>query len=215
MSYNTSLVTVNSGNATRDLPKNYLEAREAFERASKRRGCARGKVAHNTYIRAVPCIDRADGSPAYAVRFRNTDVVTFMPDNVVVLDTGGWQTPTTRDRMNRCGVNISMAGGVPSVLHAGRTWTYVDGMRLGFSALYSLVHPINENPHAVRSRRRRVLARARRASRRALAMNENPNIPNPFYWPGRQGGYTPTHGTVPEAFMSDAECGLAKVHRTL
>ena len=37
----------------------------------------------------------------YAVRLHNTDVVTFHRDGSVTLDSGGWLTVTTKDRMNR------------------------------------------------------------------------------------------------------------------
>ena len=36
-----------------------------------------------------------------AVKLHKTDVVTYLPDGSIVLDSGGWRTVTTKDRMNR------------------------------------------------------------------------------------------------------------------
>ena len=51
------------------------------------------KVANNTYL-------IRDGEDI-AVRLHNTNVVTFKPNGDVVLDSGGWKTVTTKERMNR------------------------------------------------------------------------------------------------------------------
>ena len=45
----------------------------------------------------------------WAVRLHATDVVTFYRDGSVRLDTGGWNTPTTRLRFRACGFNQSAA----------------------------------------------------------------------------------------------------------
>lgn len=37
-----------------------------------------------------------------AVRLWDTDIVTYMKDDSIVLDADGWTTVTTRNRMNRC-----------------------------------------------------------------------------------------------------------------
>jgi hypothetical protein len=51
------------------------------------------KVANNTYLRRhADCID---------VRIHATDVVTFWADGRVELRSGGWNTMTTKDRINR------------------------------------------------------------------------------------------------------------------
>lgn len=42
---------------------------------------------------------REDGS--LAVQLHNTDVVTYLPDGRIRLDSGGWKTRTTKDRINR------------------------------------------------------------------------------------------------------------------
>lgn len=62
------------------------------------------KVANNTYLQR-----RADGS--IAVMLHSTDVVKFFPDGSVKVNTGGWDSNTTRDRINTWS---------PFRLHAGR-----------------------------------------------------------------------------------------------
>lgn len=52
------------------------------------------KIGNNTYARILD-----DGT--VAIRLHNTDVVTIHPDNTVTLRTGGWQTSTTKDRINQ------------------------------------------------------------------------------------------------------------------
>jgi len=53
----------------------------------------RRKVANNTWLER-----RDDGS--IGVRLHDTDVVTYHPDESITLNTGGWFTVTTKDRMN-------------------------------------------------------------------------------------------------------------------
>jgi hypothetical protein len=53
----------------------------------------RRKLENNTYL------ERHDDS--IAVRLHGTDVLAFYRDGGIGIDTGGWNTVTTRDRMNR------------------------------------------------------------------------------------------------------------------
>jgi len=34
------------------------------------------------------------------IRLHDTDILQFLPDGSILIDTGGWNTPTTRDRIN-------------------------------------------------------------------------------------------------------------------
>lgn len=52
----------------------------------------RRKVGNNTYAER-----RGD---RIAIRLHSTDVVTFLPDGSIMLNTGGWYSVTTKDRMN-------------------------------------------------------------------------------------------------------------------
>lgn len=54
----------------------------------------RRKLAHNTYLHR-----RTDDS--LAIRLHDTDIIIVRHDDTFVLDSGGWRTPTTKDRMNR------------------------------------------------------------------------------------------------------------------
>lgn len=66
--------------------------------------CRNGrKVGNNTYLER-----RGDD---IAVRLHSTDVVTMHPDGSVTLDSGGWRTYTTKDRM-RSFVNVYSKSGV-------------------------------------------------------------------------------------------------------
>lgn len=51
------------------------------------------KLQNNTYLQRHPGGD-------IAVRLHRTDVLTFSPGGEFTLDTGGWNTVTTKDRMN-------------------------------------------------------------------------------------------------------------------
>ncbi len=65
----------------------------------------RRKLGNNTYLeeRLHPDCDR-DNCPKhpidYAVRLHRTDVVTLHPDGSQTLNSGGWRTVTTKDRIN-------------------------------------------------------------------------------------------------------------------
>ena len=51
------------------------------------------KVGNNTYLQ------RRDNGDI-AVKLHNTDVVTYKPNGDCVLNSGGWRTPTTKERIN-------------------------------------------------------------------------------------------------------------------
>lgn len=63
----------------------------AIEKLGRGRG-GKKKLANNTYLH-----ETQDG---IAVRLHNTDVVTIHPDNTYTLNSGGWQTFTTKARIN-------------------------------------------------------------------------------------------------------------------
>lgn len=90
----------------------------------------RRKVANNTYLER-----RDDG--AIALKLHATDVVTYYPDRFV-LDTGGWRTVTTKDRMKHAGVRVYSDKGTWYV-HAfdgGSDWEhdirYFDGIAFDY-----------------------------------------------------------------------------------
>lgn len=84
------------------------------------------KLANNTYLQKRP-----DGS--IAVRLHATDVVTYKQDGAVVFNSGGWQTPTTKDRINNFSpVSIYQDKGIWYVQNGSGNWdksiVYADGL---------------------------------------------------------------------------------------
>lgn len=54
----------------------------------------RRKLANNTYAERRP-------GGVIAIRLHATDIIEYHPDGAIALDTGGWLTVTTKERMNR------------------------------------------------------------------------------------------------------------------
>jgi len=72
------------------------------------------KLANNTYL------VRKDGD-SFAVRLHATDIITLCPSGAVVLNSGGWKTPTTKARIN----DYAPA---PVQIHQNKgLWYYRDG----------------------------------------------------------------------------------------
>lgn len=67
---------------------NYKEALEVLKNRTSK------KLDNNTYLEK-----RDNGN--LAVKLHQTDVVTYTPKNEVILSSGGWKTPTTKDRINK------------------------------------------------------------------------------------------------------------------
>jgi len=68
--------------------KNYTELNDSLQGRNK----DSRKVANNTYLQ------RRGGD--IALKLHSTDIITWKSDNSIIVDTGGWQTPTTKDRLN-------------------------------------------------------------------------------------------------------------------
>lgn len=74
----------------------YAEAKEMMSRARN----DRRKLENNTHLESDAPKDgnyRSD----YVVRLHDTDVVTLHPNGSYTLNSGGWRTVTTKDRINR------------------------------------------------------------------------------------------------------------------
>lgn len=93
----------------------------------------RRKVANNTYL------ERRDNNKI-ALRLHNTDILIFEPSGVIEYQTGGWKTPTTKQRLNEFGpLRIWSDRGVwycGTTYHewlkmdgSGVVYVYQDGMR--------------------------------------------------------------------------------------
>ena len=100
---------------------NYKEAEKKLGNRDSR------KLGNNTYL-------QRRANDAIAVKLHSTDVVTFLPDGSTILDSGGWKTPTTKQRMNEYGpVRIGQERSDWIVYGPGwtRAGLYRDGMRIG------------------------------------------------------------------------------------
>lgn len=115
-------------------PTSYAEALELSKRRAR-------KLANNTFLQVCENGPQGpDGDPFYfAVRLHSTDVVTFHRDGRIVLNSGGWQTVTTKERMNRY---LPAPYGVFQKKHVWYVWNrqtgtktkYFDGITLKFEA---------------------------------------------------------------------------------
>lgn len=107
----------------------YEEAREMIRRTGTRNG--RRKLENNTYLIGVP----EGGAQRYAIRLHDTDVITLHPDCSYTLNSGGWRTVTTKDRINRYApVSVASDRGAWYVYPRRGDWDtrypFADGMRL-------------------------------------------------------------------------------------
>lgn len=84
----------------------------------------RRKVGNNTYAEILH-----DGS--VGITLHSTRVVTIHPDNTYTLRTGGWYTPTTKDRINQYIPGyVKQKSGEWSVSYNGAVYPYVEGMTI-------------------------------------------------------------------------------------
>jgi hypothetical protein len=105
--------------STRKLPTTYDQAGEALKGRPYR------TIANNTGLYA-----RTDSS--VTLRLHTTDVITFRPDGALVLNSGGWSTVTTKQRINAVirahGWNVYAEARVWYVAHrSGATFKFREG----------------------------------------------------------------------------------------
>ena len=102
------------------LPKDYASAEKMFSAARQH------KLTNNTYL-----TNWQDGAlDVMGVRLHSTVIVAFFSDGKVVLDTGGWNSVTTRRRMNQCGFIVHCVAGVLCVRWMGVEWAFSDRITL-------------------------------------------------------------------------------------
>lgn len=87
------------------------------------------KLANNTYLETAGAPER------YAVRLHSANVVTFYRDGRIALDSGGWRTVTTKDRMTRFSPfavwserGVWYVGRRSAYTAEPRPWVFVDGI---------------------------------------------------------------------------------------
>ncbi|MCX5884332.1 MAG: hypothetical protein NT096_00205 [Proteobacteria bacterium] len=86
----------------------------------------RKPIANNTWL----ILDT--NSNDIAVRLHHTDILTFKPDGSIILDTGGWETVTTKARMNEYldRPRIGSERGVWMISSGGIDYFYENGMTI-------------------------------------------------------------------------------------
>jgi hypothetical protein len=99
------------------------------------------KIGNNTYaerrveISETQAALEESGHPrlnsSIAIRLHKTDVVTYFRDGSIVLNSGGWKTSTTKDRINEHSpVRISQHKGVWTFAYGSQLHTFKDGVTL-------------------------------------------------------------------------------------
>ncbi len=85
------------------------------------------KLGNNTIVH------RLDGDTV-AIKYHNTNILKINQENIVTLSTGGWETTTTKDRLNQflsCrGFGIFQKKGTWYIRGNDETVPYEDGMRI-------------------------------------------------------------------------------------
>ena len=78
----------------------------------------------------------------YAIRLHETDVVTIHNNGTYTLNTGGWQTVTTKERINSYApVSLWQKNGLWYLSADGQTYNFTDGMTVDMDG-----KPIDANP---------------------------------------------------------------------
>lgn len=104
---------------------NFGWTREAFDAFLRQRGeYSTRKIAGNTYV-------RRDGT-SFSVQYHQTLVVTHNADGSITLNSGGWRTATTKERINAfCPWSVFQEKHVWYVsLPNNPREPFVDGMRI-------------------------------------------------------------------------------------
>jgi hypothetical protein len=83
----------NAGAKMKRSIHSYFSAQTAYHDAHRGRG--KGKIGNNTYI-----VTNVDGGGGYSIVLHRTPIVTYHPDGRITLRSGGFQTVTTKARMN-------------------------------------------------------------------------------------------------------------------
>lgn len=100
---------------------------------------ANKKIANNTLL-----INFLDGSQA--VRLHNTNVVMTTPSGSIILDSGGWMTPTTKDRINNFSpYTINQRKNIWYVNINGTEYIFNDGMKISKRGKVTGATPKNNN----------------------------------------------------------------------
>jgi hypothetical protein len=90
-----------------------------------KRNANRRKVGNNTYAEILY-------DDTVAIRLHNTDVVKINPNGTYTLNSGGWQTVTTKDRINQYSpVKVYQRKFEWFVTINGKEYPFIDNMVVG------------------------------------------------------------------------------------
>jgi hypothetical protein len=85
------------------------------------------KIGYETVIRRIDDFK-------IGIRYHNTDIIIVEPTNIIYLNNGGWDTPTTKDRLNqflRClGVHIYQKNYEWFISGENGTFPYQNGIEI-------------------------------------------------------------------------------------
>lgn len=105
------------------------------------------KIDHNTWLECEPHSE-------FHIKLHATRIITYTT-NTVVLNSGGWRTPTTKARMNEYSpVQVWQAKGLWSVRFEGKDYPFADGIT--FNTITGSVVGEGVNPQAEAKLRKRV-----------------------------------------------------------
>jgi hypothetical protein len=98
---------------------------EAVSMVRGKRNANRRKVGNNTYAEIL-----SDGS--VGIMLHSTYVVKIHPDNTYTLNSGGWQTLTTKDRINQYSPRYVYQKNFEWFVKMGdKSYPFMDGMVVG------------------------------------------------------------------------------------
>lgn len=98
---------------------------EAVKMVRGKRNATRRKVGNNTYAEILH-----DGS--VGIMLHSTYVVKIHEDNTYTLNSGGWQTLTTKDRINQyCPYHVFQKNYEWFVKKGYKTFPFISGMVIG------------------------------------------------------------------------------------
>ena len=120
---------------------NYNEAKCYL---SKGRNKEQRTIGNNTTIE-----NRPDN---ISVKYHDTDIVSYFPDGKTKINTGGWKTSTTKERLNNfTNISIYQKKGIWYVINNSKEYFYKDGMTINKDGSISGADKVSkkaENKHA-------------------------------------------------------------------
>jgi len=128
------------------------------------------KIANNTYI-----VKALNG--ALAIRLHSTDILHVTPQDDITYNTGGWQTSTTKTRMNAFGPGrITQKAGIWYITVDDKTYLYADGLTItGKGKVIGAAPVASKNAEKARKKKAALLKKitlyADKAAKKALTGN--------------------------------------------